>query len=92
MALIDTVKEHMRISPANTKLDNEISSNIEAALADLALVGIDVSNPEDKPLIVSAVKLYCDCHVGYRSDADRYEGTYEKLKATLSLAKAVRSQ
>ena len=91
MALLKDVKDHMRISPNNTKLDDEINSNIEASLADLALVGIDVSNPDSKPLIVSAVKLYCDSHVGYRNDAERYEQTYEKLKATLSLSKGARA-
>ena len=86
MTLIDTVKEHMRISPANKKLDNEISSCIDASIDDMAFEGIDVSNQYDA-LIVSAVKLYCDCHVGYRSDAGRYEESYEKLKAKLSLSK-----
>ena len=86
MTLIDTVKEHMRISPANKKLDNEISSCIDASIADMACEGIDVSKQYDE-LIVSAVKLYCDCHVGYRSDAGRYEESYEKLKAKLSLSK-----
>ena len=86
MTLIDAVKEHMRISPTNTKLDNEISSCIDASIADMACEGIDVSNQYDA-LIVSAVKLYCDCHVGYRIDASRYEESYEKLKAKLSLSK-----
>ena len=86
MTLIDSVKEHMRISPTNKKLDNEISSCIDASIADMACEGIDVSNQYDA-LNVAAVKLYCDCHVGYRSDAGRYEESYEKLKAKLSLSK-----
>ena len=36
MTLIDAVKEHMRISPTNTKLDNEISSCIDASIAEMA--------------------------------------------------------
>ena len=54
MTLIDAVKEHMRISPTNKKLDNEISYCIDASIADTACVGIDVSHQHD-PLIVSAV-------------------------------------
>lgn len=70
----------------HTNLDNEITAAIDASIVELTLAGIDASDAENKPLIMAAIKFYCDSHIGYRSDADRYEKAYEKLKATLSLA------
>lgn len=84
MTILEAVKGHMRIS--HSKLDNEIAASIDASMADLSLAGIDVSDADKKPLVVTAIKLYCDANVGYRADSEKYQNAYNGLKTTLSLA------
>lgn len=76
--------------------DTEIEGHIDAALLDLDLAGVSVSNADldaDRPLILQAVKLYCKLHFGEpdRVEAwDRLKSAYDDLKATLSMSTCYR--
>ena len=59
MAFIDDVKARLRIS--HTKLDGDLADTIAAARAELVRIGVDptLATSESDPLIVEAVKTYC---------------------------------
>lgn len=82
--LLDKIKLALRIS--HTKLDADIQADIDACLADLRLVGI-VHAPEDDPLIINAVKLYCrSLYTDDPAKAAEWLRRYEALKSCLQLA------
>lgn len=59
MAFIDDVKQRLRIS--HNKLDGDLTAVVSAARAELIRVGVDatLAASESDPLIVEAVKTYC---------------------------------
>lgn len=87
--LLSKIKTSLRIS--HTALDEDVTDNIHACLADLQGCGVmahkvDISQDLD-PLILNAVKLYCKAE--YTDDpakAARYTEGYDKLKAFLMMA------
>ena len=87
--LLAKVKACLRIS--HTALDEDVSDNIAACLADLQVCGVqqaklDTSKELD-PLILNAVKLYCKA--AYTDDpakAARYQNGYDALKACLMMS------
>ena len=81
--LLDDVKANLRIS--GTALDTDIQGDIDAALADLARAGVDITN-QSQPLIIKAVKLYCRWQQDYMSKGDQYYKAYTGLMQALSLA------
>lgn len=83
-AILDKVKTALRVD--HHKLDGEIDDQIEAAVNDLRLVGVDVENDGD-PLILAAIKTYCLAHMtDNKSKAELYEERYERQKARLKLS------
>ena len=81
----------MRLS--GTALDGEVSDLINAAIADLRLVGISVpevqGSPSEKlgdPLLERAIVLYAKAEFGWNNDAERYRKAYDYLKCALSLS------
>lgn len=88
--MLDKVKKALRISKAT--FDDEVTDLIDAAIADLRLVGINVpenvgsSGSPDDPLFVRAIILYCKANFGYIDGAERYRAAYDYLKCALSLA------
>ena len=78
--MLDKVKLALRLS--GTALDGEVSDLINAAIADLRLVGINI--PGD-PLLDRAVVLYAKAEFGFNDDAERYRNAYDYLKCALSL-------
>lgn len=95
--MLDKVKLALRLS--GTALDGEVSDLINAAIADLRLVGINIpaeagssSKTLGDPLLDRAVVLYAKAEFGfnddaerYRDDAERYRNAYDYLKCALSL-------
>lgn len=81
--LLDDVKANLRIS--GTALDIDIQGDIDAALDDLARVGIDVID-QSQPLIIKAVKLYCRWQQDYMGKGEQYCKAYTGLMQALSLA------
>ncbi len=81
--MLELVKIALRVS--NTALDAEIQNLIDAALADLAMGGIDTTSQD--ALIQRAVITYCKAYFGYDNpDADRLIKAYDMLKMHLMLS------
>jgi uncharacterized phage protein (predicted DNA packaging) len=83
MALIDDVKEVLRISGTDT--DTEITDLIDTAKADLLTSGVlDTKIVDTDALIKMAIKLFCKAHYGYDTpDADRFKTLYDEFKSKL---------
>lgn len=88
MALLDDVKQVLRISVDNTSFDTEVNDLISAARLDLIQSGVsaDKVNLDTDPLIKRAVITYCKANFGYDNpEADRFQQSYTMLKQHLSL-------
>ena len=84
MALIDDVKKTLRLN--GNAADVEVQDLINAAKADLSLVGITTVDEADT-LIKRAITLYCKANYGYDNpEAARFQDSYEMLKAHLSIS------
>ena len=81
--MLAAVKENLRIT--TTALDTDLQDDIDAALADLQRVGIDVTD-QSQPLIIKAVKLYCRWQQNYKDKGEKYGEAYKGLRDSLSLA------
>lgn len=81
--MLAAVKENLRITI--TALDTDLQDDIDAALADLQRVGIDVTD-QSQPLIIKAVKLYCRWQQNYKGKGEKYGEAYKGLRDSLSLA------
>lgn len=82
--MLSSVKLALRIT--TNAYDTEIQALINAAMADLGLVGIDTESLEDDALVIQAVKTYVRLHFGSPSDFDRLERSYNEQKAQLQSA------
>lgn len=89
--MIDKVKLALRLT--GNAYDDEVNDLIDAAIADLRLVGIVIPDNEEgspdvsgDPLLVRAVVLYAKAEFGYDADAERYRKAYDYLKCALSLS------
>ena len=77
--MLDKVKLALRLS--GTALDGEVSDLINAAIADLRLVGINIPAEVGS----SSKTLYAKAEFGFNDDAERYRNAYDYLKCALSL-------
>ena len=57
--MLEKIKARLRIS--HNRLDDDIQGDIDAAIQDLAIHGV-VHAPKSDPLILNAVKLYCQAN------------------------------
>ena len=93
-SLLAKVKTALRIS--HNALDEDISDQIEACLADLKVCGVRTAGPDIwtlDPLIVNAVKLYC--RKEYTDDPEKaaeYQKRYDALKSCLMMAEDYREE
>lgn len=81
--MLEAVKQNLRIS--GDALDDDLQDDIEAALADLARVGIDITD-QSQPLIIKAVKLYCRWQQDYMGKGEQYSKAYTGLMQALAVA------
>ena len=90
--MLSKVKLALRIS--GSAFDQEVQDLINAAFADLRLVGILVpelgegADSTGDPLLDRAVLLYAKAnfgYLGYGEDQERYRRAYDYLKCALSL-------
>jgi hypothetical protein len=81
--MLEAVKQNLRIS--GNALDDDLQGDIDAALADLERVGIDVTD-QSQPLLIKAVKLYCRWQQDYMGKADQYGKAYTGLMQSLAVA------
>lgn len=90
--MLDKVKVALRLS--STAFDDEVTDLISAAIDDLRLVGITVTETQEEgspvtvgdPLLVRAIILYAKAEFGFNDDTERYRKSYDYLKCSLSLA------
>lgn len=81
---ISKIKLALRIK--HDALDDDIQSDIDACLADLAICGVIHADPED-PLIFNAVKLWCkSIYTDDPAKGTEYLRRYEALKSCLMMA------
>lgn len=87
MALLDDIKNVLRVS--GNDLNGEINDLIGAAKADLELAGIihEIAIDDTDPLIKRAIVAYCKANFGWDNpEAERFQKSYDLLKAHLSMA------
>lgn len=84
MAMIDDVRLALRIT--TTKYDAELTSLMNAALADLSVAGVvyPTQDPYSDALIKMAVTTYIRMNFGSPADYDRLLFSYKEQKAQLS--------
>lgn len=89
--MLDKVKLALRLS--GTALDGEVSDLINAAIADLRLVGINVpenagssSETLGDPLLDRAIILYAKSEDNFGGEGERHRKAYDYLKCALSLS------
>jgi hypothetical protein len=86
MALIDDVRLNLRIT--SSAYNTEIEDLILSAKLDLGLSGVtDEAIDTTDALVKRAIILYCKANFGYNNaDADRFQQSYDMLKAHLTLS------
>lgn len=82
--MLNKVKLALRVT--TDAFDSEISDLIDAACADLGLVGVDSSAQTDDPLLIRAITTYCKVHFGAPDEYDRLKASYDEQKAQLITA------
>ena len=86
MAMIDKVRNALRISVAdNTAMNEELQDLIAAAKLDLGIAGVVVPQTVD-PIVTKAIITYCKLSFGLPEDYDRLKRSYDEQKAQLSNA------
>lgn len=82
MAMLDQVKKSLRVS--TTGYDDELTTLIAAAEADLGVAGVtDIE--ETDPLIIAAVCTFCKWRFGDPDHATDFKKAYDEQKAQLSM-------
>lgn len=82
--MLNKVKLALRVT--TDAFDSEISDLIDAACADLGLVGVGSSAETDDPLLIRAITTYCKAHFGAPDEYDRLKASYDEQKAQLITA------
>lgn len=80
--MLDEIKSALRIK--NNRNDDDIQRNIDACLADLARVGVDVANPES-PMIFALVVEYMKAIYNIANEGERYWKNYERRRDSVSM-------
>ena len=86
-ALLNAVKQSMRVT--HNQLDTDFTAKINAALAEMARVGIDIPDPVDVDsdfLIVTGCELYVKWMDNYEDRGDTYQKSFEQLRDAISMS------
>lgn len=79
--MLGKVKTALRVT--TTAFDEEINDLINAACADLGIVGVDAVADTSDPLLTRAIITYCRVNFGQPDDYDRLKAAYDEQKAQL---------
>lgn len=82
--MLEKAKMALRIT--TNAFDTEISGLIEAACADLGIVGVSAESTTTDPLLIHAILTYCRLNFGQPDDYDRLKASYDEQKAQLITA------
>lgn len=82
--MLEKAKMALRIT--TNAFDTEISGLIEAACADLGIVGVSAESTTTDPLLTRAILTYCRLNFGQPDDYDRLKASYDEQKAQLITA------
>ena len=94
--MLPKIKLALRVT--TNAFDAEIESLIDAAMSDLDIAGVSVTNKNEDandPMILRAVTLYCKLYFGEPDKVeswDRLKASYDELKARLSMARYYRRE
>lgn len=78
------VKLALRITTDD--FDTELCDLIDAACADLGIVGVHADFETTDPLLTRAIITYCKVHFGEPDEYDRLKKSYDEQKAQLITA------
>ncbi len=79
--MLAKVKLALRVT--TSAFDSEITGLIEAACADLGVVGVEVYQTTEDPLLTRAIITYCRMNFGSPEDYDRLKKSYDEQKAQM---------
>lgn len=79
--MLNTVKLALRIT--TNAFDSELNGLINAACADLGVVGVAATSSTTDALLTRAIVTYCRLHFGQPDDYDRLKASYDEQKAQL---------
>ena len=82
MISVDQIRLKMRIS--HHHMDEDISSNMDAARLDMGRVGISLD--KDDALMDKAIELYCKAQFDYLGKGEQFRENYESLRDAMSMA------
>ena len=82
--MLEKVKLALRVT--TDAFDAEITDLINAACADLGIVGVIAYSTSEDPLLIRAVTTYCKAHFGEPDEYDRLKASYDEQKAQLITA------
>lgn len=93
MSLLIKAKMACRVSESTVTYNDELTSLIEAALADLGITDIDeakLTTEDTDPLIERAVMTYCKMNFGFavltNDQYDRLKSSYDEQKSQLLMS------
>lgn len=86
MSMLDTVKNAMWINVADTSQDSELARLIDAACADLGIVGVNADSSTSDANLTRAIVTFCRLNFGTPDDYDRLKKSYDEQKAQLITA------
>ena len=79
--MLSRVKLALRVT--TTAYDSEITGLINAACADLGVVGVTAESTTTDPLLIRAIITFCRLNFGSPDDYDRLKASYDEQKAQL---------
>ena len=79
--MLAKVKLALRVT--TNAFDDEIAGLIAAACADLGVVGVEVTQTTEDPLLTRAIITYCRMNFGSPEDYDRLKKSYDEQKAQM---------
>ena len=82
--MLEKVKLALRVT--TDVFDEEIGDLINAAVADLGIVGVTAVSTTTDALLIRAITTYCKVHFGEPDEYDRLKASYDEQKAQLITA------
>lgn len=79
--MLEKVKLALRVT--TNEFDTELTDLINAAVADLGIVGVTAVSTTTDALLIRAITTYCKVHFGEPDEYERLKASYDEQKAQL---------